>query len=273
MQGFLGGYAHPIKLIVTDLDGCLTGYEEKPVDAVGLAEVRSWNERAMGDDHVPPVVLISGRSMGYVEAFARFVAAPYPCIFENGCGMYRPDGRLGHEYAFHPALAAGSGVETAVRGLNEYVEDNLIGSLGCGRIMGKRYAISLTPRRDGSVEELMTAVENIPAGLLDGFFVTRSMTVVDITPAGVNKGSGFDWLIDVLAGDYGLDVATENVLGVGDSWGDLPFLERCGVSAAPANAAAEIRERVDYTSPSEDTYAVLDIIAGAVMHNVRLAGI
>jgi hydroxymethylpyrimidine pyrophosphatase-like HAD family hydrolase len=271
VQEFLEGYRRPIKLIVTDLDGCLTGYEEGPVDAVGLAELRLWNDRAIGESNVPPVVLISGRPMGYVEAFARIIGAPYPCIFENGCGMYRPDGGLGHEYAFHPVLVADPESDAAVSLLNEYFEEHLIKPKGCGRITGKRYAISLTPCLGGSVEDLMAAVGKVPAELLDGFYITRSMSVVDITPAGINKGYGFDWLINVLRDDYDLNIGPDNVLGIGDSWGDLPFLEKCGVSSAPANAAAEIRERVDYASVSNEIYAVLDIIAGTAVHNKRLA--
>jgi hydroxymethylpyrimidine pyrophosphatase-like HAD family hydrolase len=270
MQEFLEGYGHPLKLIVTDLDGCLTGYEEGPVDAVGLAELRLWNDRAVGDSNVPPLVLISGRPMGYVEAFARIIGAPYPCIFENGCGMYKPDGGLGHEYAFHPILVADPEIESAVGRFNEYLEEYLTKPKECGRIMGKRYAISLTPCLGGTVEELMEVVGKTPAELLDGFYVTRSISVVDVTPAGINKGSGFDWLIDVLREDYGLNIRPENVLGIGDSWGDLPFLEKCGVSSAPANAAAEVRERVDYVSASDELFAVLDMIAGASLYNKRL---
>jgi hydroxymethylpyrimidine pyrophosphatase-like HAD family hydrolase len=273
MREFLESYGHPINLIVTDLDGCLTGYEEGAVDAVGLAELRLWNDRAVDDSNVPPLVLISGRPMGYVEAFARIIGAPYPCIFENGCGMYRPDGGLGHEYAFHPVLVDDPEIELAVGRFNEYLEEHLVKPQGCGRIAGKRFAISLTPCRGGSVEELMAAVENTPAELLDGFYITRSISVVDITPAGINKGSGFEWLIDVLNDDYDLKIGPQNVLGIGDSWGDLPFLEKCGVSVAPSNAAADVRERADYASELLEISAVLDIIAGAVVHNKGLAGL
>jgi hydroxymethylpyrimidine pyrophosphatase-like HAD family hydrolase len=271
MRKFLEGYRHPVKVIVTDLDGCLTGYEEGPVDAVGLAELRLWNDRAADDSNVPPLVLISGRPMGYVEAFSRIIGAPYPCIFESGCGMYRPDGGLGHEYEFHPVLAADPNAEGVVRRFDEYLEEYVVSPLGCGRIMGKKYAISLTPCLGGSIEDLMAAVENAPAELLEGFYLTRSMSVVDITPAGINKGSGFDWLIDVLRDDYDLNIGSDNVLGIGDSWGDLPFLEGCGVSSAPSNAAADIRERVDYVSEYEELGAVLDIVAAAVVHNKKLA--
>jgi 3-deoxy-D-manno-octulosonate 8-phosphate phosphatase (KDO 8-P phosphatase) len=35
---------------------------------------------------------------------------------------------------------------------------------------------------------------------------------------------------------------------MGDDWMDLPILNRVGFSAAPANAVAEIRQRVHYTT-------------------------
>jgi 3-deoxy-D-manno-octulosonate 8-phosphate phosphatase (KDO 8-P phosphatase) len=43
-------------------------------------------------------------------------------------------------------------------------------------------------------------------------------------------------------------VADENVAYMGDDLLDLPVLGRVGLSAAPADAAAEVRERVDWVS-------------------------
>jgi 3-deoxy-D-manno-octulosonate 8-phosphate phosphatase (KDO 8-P phosphatase) len=43
-------------------------------------------------------------------------------------------------------------------------------------------------------------------------------------------------------------VSDENVAYMGDDLLDLPVLARVGLSAAPADAAAEVRERVDWVS-------------------------
>jgi len=42
-----------------------------------------------------------------------------------------------------------------------------------------------------------------------------------------------------------LNLKFENVAYMGDDWNDYPVLEKCGISATPANAFADIRERVD----------------------------
>lgn len=42
-----------------------------------------------------------------------------------------------------------------------------------------------------------------------------------------------------------LELKWENVAYLGDDWNDYPVLEKCGVSATPANAFEDLRERVD----------------------------
>ena len=46
-----------------------------------------------------------------------------------------------------------------------------------------------------------------------------------------------------------LGLRWEQAAAIGDDWPDLPVLERCGFSAAPANAHAEVRARVHWVTP------------------------
>jgi 3-deoxy-D-manno-octulosonate 8-phosphate phosphatase (KDO 8-P phosphatase) len=56
-------------------------------------------------------------------------------------------------------------------------------------------------------------------------------------------------------------VAAAQVCTVGDDWPDAPMLLASGVSAAPADARAEIRELVDFVAPSPGGRgAVRDVI-------------
>jgi len=48
--------------------------------------------------------------------------------------------------------------------------------------------------------------------------------------------------------------------GIGDSASDLKFLNIIGRSAAPANAADEVKAAVGYVSPYEDGDGVADIL-------------
>jgi hydroxymethylpyrimidine pyrophosphatase-like HAD family hydrolase len=75
-----------------------------------------------------------------------------------------------------------------------------------------------------------------------------------VTPTGVDKGAGVGWLSE----KTGIPLAQMG--GIGDSGSDLKFLDRVGWSAAPANAAAEVKEAVGYVSPHEDGDGVVDIL-------------
>ena len=84
--------------------------------------------------------------------------------------------------------------------------------------------------------------------------VQASISCVDVTPEGIDKGAGVRWLSE----EIGLPLA--HMGGVGDSASDLKFMRLVGCSAAPANAAAEVKTAVDYVSPYEDGDGVVDIL-------------
>ncbi len=46
-----------------------------------------------------------------------------------------------------------------------------------------------------------------------------------------------------------LNLRWAQAAAIGDDWPDLPVLERCSFSAAPANAHAEVRARVHWVTP------------------------
>src|SRR5262245_30194708 len=92
------------------------------------------------------------------------------------------------------------------------------------------------------------------AGLTVGLLSARSsgattqratQLAVSIVSQGVaNKLSGYERIVR----DHGFE--DEAVAYMGDDLLDLPVLERAGLSAAPADAAAEVRAKVDWVSPS-----------------------
>jgi hydroxymethylpyrimidine pyrophosphatase-like HAD family hydrolase len=84
--------------------------------------------------------------------------------------------------------------------------------------------------------------------------VQASVSCVDVTPRGVDKGAGVRWL----SNETGIPL--EEMGGIGDSASDLEFLCLTGASAAPANAAAEVKAAVDYVSPYQNGDGVTDIL-------------
>jgi len=90
--------------------------------------------------------------------------------------------------------------------------------------------------------------------LLETLYTQASVTCVDVTPAGVNKGEGVRWLADLSR------IPLTQIGGIGDSPSDLTFLTLIGAAAAPANAAAAVKAAVSYVSPFADGDGVVDII-------------
>lgn len=62
---------------------------------------------------------------------------------------------------------------------------------------------------------------------------------IHITNKDVSKGEGVRYVRKIL------NVKTEEVLGVGDSIGDMPMLKECGIKVAMGNADDEVKSQVD----------------------------
>ena len=270
MRNPFDGRGTPIKLVVADLDGTITADELKPFDCQGLSVLRRYNDlsRREGDRTFPPISLITGRPHSYLEAFARFISTPLPSLFESGCGMHLPTAPLGREYLFHPALAAPR-VSEALERFHAWADDELVAKRGAGVIIGKKYSFSFAAVDCCSVEELLEATRAMPADLAPLFVVTRSIGVVDVTPRPVDKGSGLEWLMRYLRTELGFDVVAADVVGVGDSYNDLPFLAKVGISCAVPNAAAAVRDAVDYVATRPTAEGVAEIVERAAAANLR----
>jgi hydroxymethylpyrimidine pyrophosphatase-like HAD family hydrolase len=105
-----------------------------------------------------------------------------------------------------------------------------------------------------SVGRLHQAVTGAFASHGDLLAVQASVSCVDVTPSGLDKGTGVRWLSE----ETGIPLAQMG--GIGDSTSDLRFLVLLGRSAAPANATDEVKAAVGYVSPHEDGDGVVDIL-------------
>jgi hydroxymethylpyrimidine pyrophosphatase-like HAD family hydrolase len=104
------------------------------------------------------------------------------------------------------------------------------------------------------VRDLQRAVRHALAPYERLFEVQASVTCVDVTPLGIDKGAGVRWL----SSETGIPLAS--IGGIGDSPSDLAFLSLVGLSAAPDNAAPDVKAAVSYVSPHKDGDGVVDIL-------------
>jgi hypothetical protein len=236
-----------IRLILTDIDGCMGPGEAQAYDLRVLDRLMGLNRRARQSGG-PAVTLCTGRPAPYVDAVLQAIDGHLPAICENGAGLYWP---LEFRYEAHPALP--SGVDEVIAELNALLAKHLVRP-GLARLQtGKALSATLYPCDNLTVAALAEAV----AATLDGrglpCRVEAGVSTVSVWLAGVDKGDGARWLAEVTG------IALPEMAAVGDAEGDLAFLRLAGFSGAPANAASPVQAAVDYVSPFRFGRGLLDV--------------
>jgi hypothetical protein len=177
------------------------------------------------------------------------IGAYLPGIYENGCGLYFPDA---YRFVEHPYITAQR--REALTVAKEKLL-RLVVAPGLGYFQpGKEVSLTLYPLPGTSVDCLHQAVVEGLSSQETLFSIQASVSCVDVTPAGIDKGVGVRWFSQ----EAGISLAQMG--GIGDSVSDLPFLGLTGRSAAPANAVVEVKSAVDYVSPYANGDGVVDIL-------------
>jgi hydroxymethylpyrimidine pyrophosphatase-like HAD family hydrolase len=236
-----------IRLIVLDIDGVLTGGETLALDLSLLQSLAELNRNARADNKLPAVTLCSGRPAPYVEAFLQGMDGHIPAVFENGAGLYIPDG---YQFLPHPDLRENG----AIMAVKKQLEETMVRESLAYFQPGKNYSLSLFAYHPADTHKLLGWVETALGPLVKTVDLVFSVSCLNILPKGSNKAKGLEFLA-VLTG-----VQLDEMLGVGDSEVDLEFLNGVGYSAAPANAVQAVKDIVDYVSPFQTGEGVRDIL-------------
>jgi HAD superfamily hydrolase (TIGR01484 family) len=251
-----------LKLLVTDIDGCLIQGEKAPYDFEALAAIRELNRAAERDKTIPRMTICSGRPYPYVEAMIKLIDGYLPGVFEHGCGLYYPRKDLRHECAYHPHAQRSDGERLA---LDELI-NRVIRETGAGRQCGKGALVTFFPPPVQPAENFAAYIRELvnEAGLF--LAVGNTITSVDVTPRGVDKATGLRWLLDELKAD-GWEISPDEVAAVGDSTSDIGFMKLAGFAAAPANAVPAVQAMAHYVSLQPYTRGLLDILQKVISTN------
>lgn len=241
----------PIRLIVSDIEGCISAGKGLILDLDTLQIIQEYNQSANNRTNIP-LALCTGRSQPFAEAFCQMLGIVMPCVCENGAFIYDPVRDVSIR---NPAITA-----RHIAAQKEFVgtlESKIAKEHPYRREPGKEICISLNPdvSKEHYAEEIPRLYEQVKS-VIDStlFTVTHSASAVDITPAGIDKASGVRFLAELTG------IHLQEMAGIGDTIGDLPFLKITGMSAAPANCTAVIRDSVDYVSQKSAAEGVIDII-------------
>jgi HAD superfamily hydrolase (TIGR01484 family) len=237
----------PIRLIVFDIDGVLTQSEGKAFDLALLERLASFNRAAREELLRPAVTVCTGRPACYVEAMLRAIDGHVPAVFENGAGLYLPDS---YRFLPHPML----GDRASFQAVQQRLENTLVQTGQASFQPGKEYSLSILAASPSETDALYDQVVTALGPLRATVDLVYSASCLNVLPRGVDKGKGIEFLVSQT--DYVLG----EMLGVGDSDVDVPFLSQVGYSAAPANANLNIRQLVQYVAPRSTADGVRDIL-------------
>ncbi|MBX3728039.1 MAG: HAD family phosphatase [Candidatus Sumerlaeia bacterium] len=243
----------PARLIVSDVDGCLCPEESEAWDPAPLMRIAALTRAAAdGFGPIAPLTLCTGRPQPYVELLMKLLDIRLPAICENGAVVYTlADNRAVYGPGVTPEKLAGL---AAVRA---FIERQILPqSPDIVRQFGKEAQISLFSRDH---DRLLRADEQVRDFVvrqsLPPLVIETSHYYLNISLEGVDKGRALEWLLE----REGL--GAEEVVGIGDTEGDLPLRRRVGFFACPANARPSIRAVADYISPAPVADGVLDILS------------
>jgi hydroxymethylpyrimidine pyrophosphatase-like HAD family hydrolase len=198
---------------------------------------------------MPAVTLNTGRPSPYVEAIMQAIAGWRPALYENGAGLYLPET---YSFEFNPLISQVQ--QQMLKAVVNEVDQALVGSGKAYWQPGKTICYTLFARPPWTMSDFQDVVRGIAARYGDQISVASAGLSLNIYPSAINKGTGLSWL----AHRVGIDPV--EMLGVGDSSGDIEFLRLVGRPAAPANAEIEVKAVAAYVSPYADAKGLHDIL-------------
>lgn len=211
----------------------------------------NYCQEAQQNSELPPLVFCTGRQIPYAEALAQMINSffpGFPSITENGAFLYDI---AKNEFYPNPILTG-----EIIKGLFEVkmVVDELVSKAQATKELGKEVCISLNPLNEQPVEQLFEEVCQYLERFEEIIEITHSKSAVDITPKGINKASGVKFLAEVTG------IKLNEMLGIGDTRGDLPMLKLVGTPTAPQNATDEVKKEVIFVASLPEIEGVIEIL-------------
>lgn len=204
-----------IKVVVTDVDGTITDYE----DLLGVEAIEAI--RRLEGAGVK-VVLCSGNALCVLKALGRYIGCSGPLVAENG-GVVEYKGRL-------HILCKIREAKKVVERLKEKYGDRVTES------WSNRYRfVDMAILRTLDYDEVKEVVKGFK-----GMKVVDSGFAYHILDESVDKGVGVNKALTLLG------VRKEEVAGIGDSITDTELLQACGYRAIVGNGDQRLKGSVNY---------------------------
>jgi len=249
----------PIRLLVFDIDGCLSRGSFSHFSGEMIDTLRHVNAQAAEDSTVPSVTVCTGRPQPYVECFLQMIGGTQPALCEGGTVLFDPKN---HGVYVHRNF--GVREQRLLERLREDVERELVNE----SVMfepGKVTHLTLLVVEPYSPEQLLPAALEIAARYGDEFDVETTRICVHFLFKHLHKGTGVAWLSERTG------ITPEEMAGMGDARVDISFLRMLGLAGAPANAHDDVKAIAHFVSDKSDAQGALEFVEWVIAHNRRLS--
>lgn len=237
------------KIIICDIDGCLSPEDPIPMDADALLEVAHYNREVKRTGVGPLLTLCSGRPLAFVEAMCRFLQNDrIPCLGENGVWLYDP---AENQYIMDPAIT-----EEHLQIVGEAARWAVLkyGGNGVSQQPGKNASVTLHHPDTNYLRTVCDEVTEHFASRGWPFRVSMTWSYINCDLQHISKATGIRRLFE----RTGLDA--EEAIGIGDTMSDKAIADQVAFFACPHNAAAPLKEISDFVAPAAETRGILDIL-------------
>jgi len=235
-------------LIVCDLDDTLI---LRNVDLLEqLKVIRDFVNKLK--QHSIPLVIATGRSVGYVDFLTKIVGAKWkniPHVVENGCLLFYP-----YEHIIEKNPLINENVVKLRESLKNRLE-KIIRKSGMRIEVGKLICITLkfVDGKKKFVNQKLASKVNKVVKEFGGFKVITTRKTIEVIPNGVDKGEAIKLLLKRLK------VPKSEVLGVGDDNNDISFLNECGIRAGVGNCNDSLLSFIDYKAKKSGIWGIIEI--------------
>jgi phosphoglycolate phosphatase (TIGR01487 family) len=223
MGSGLSGDASSVRIVFTDVDGTITtGRGSLLLCLEAVEAIRRLESAGV------KVSLVTGNSVPVAAGLARYVGASGPVVAENGCTIF-------YKWRLHHAC---EGKPPNV------IEEELVsrGFRASWQNPYRHHDLAFLPPEDMEARKALEIVRSVMerAGWRGRILWTGF--AFHIAPPEVSKARGAELAATLVGSSLG------EALAIGDGENDLELLEAAAYSAAPGDAAEEVKARVGYVA-------------------------
>lgn len=242
-----------LDIVLLDIDGCVTEETFSPYsDDISVLRQQFYNHKY--NEYWPEIIFCTGRPQPYTEALMRYFDVNI-AICEGGAMIYKRGDNP--EFVDITNIQIKE-ISTLRYLLLKYVLPRFD---GLAYLPGKDCQISLYFA--GCTTPVSEIIQYINRYTKDKFDVSTTKHTININIKGMSKANAIKRLYELRG------ITGDDVLGIGDTIGDMAIRENCRVFACPSNAIPKIQEVSDYVSKLPITMGVYDIFSHYFLNKTK----